>query len=71
MNLLHELSRSFSSAAATLLMDVWLILLKRLGVQTLNFAFIGWVAHLSRGRVAGMRRSARRRPCGMSWRWAG
>lgn len=38
---------------ATLLMDIWLMFLKRLGVQTLNFAFIGrWVGHLFRGRVA-------------------
>ena len=36
---------------ATLVMDAWLILLKRLGVQTLNFAFIGrWFGHLFRGR---------------------
>src|SRR5574343_1283335 len=38
---------------ATLVMDIWLMLLKRLGVQTLNFAFIGrWVGHLGRGRIA-------------------
>ncbi|MDK9723305.1 MAG: DUF2938 domain-containing protein [Sterolibacteriaceae bacterium MAG5] len=36
---------------ATFVMDVWLILLKRFGVQTLNFAFIGrWFGHLFRGR---------------------
>ena len=54
MNLLHELfAVVFIGCGATLLMDVWLMLLKRLGVQTLNFAFIGrWVGHLSRGRVA-------------------
>lgn len=38
---------------ATVVMDVWLMLLKRMGVQTLNFAFIGrWVGHLFRGRFA-------------------
>lgn len=36
---------------ATLVMDAWLMLLKRLGIQTLNFAFIGrWFGHLFRGR---------------------
>jgi len=35
---------------ATAVMDAWLALLKRMGVQTLNFAFIGrWVGHLFRG----------------------
>ena len=38
---------------ATLVMDIWLLFLKRLGVPTLNFAFIGrWVGHLLRGRIA-------------------
>ena len=38
---------------ATAVMDVWLLLLQRLHVPTLNFAFIGrWVGHLARGRVA-------------------
>lgn len=37
-------------AGATVVMDAWLMLLKRMGVQTLNFAFIGrWVGHLLRG----------------------
>jgi hypothetical protein len=37
---------------ATAVMDIWLIFLKRMGVQTLNFAFIGrWVGHLLRGRL--------------------
>ena len=36
---------------ATLIMDAWLVLLRRLGVPTLNFALIGrWVGHLPRGR---------------------
>ena len=38
---------------ATAVMDAWLLLLKRLGVPTLNFAFIDrWVDHLLRGQVA-------------------
>ena len=40
-------------AGATLVMDIWLLALKRMGVQTLNFALIGrWVGHLFYGRVA-------------------
>jgi Protein of unknown function (DUF2938) len=40
-------------AGATALMDAWLLLLKRLGVPTTNFALIGrWVGHLARGRLA-------------------
>lgn len=36
---------------ATAIMDLWLMFLKRMGVQTLNFGFIGrWVGHLFRGR---------------------
>jgi hypothetical protein len=36
---------------ATVVMDVWLTFLKRIGVQTLDFAFIGrWVGHLFLGR---------------------
>lgn len=38
---------------ATAVMDAWLLLLKLLGVPTLNFAFIGrWVGHLFRGQFA-------------------
>lgn len=37
---------------ATACMDAWLMLLKRLGVPTLNFAFIGrWVGHLLHGQI--------------------
>ena len=40
---------------ATAVMDALLLLLKRLGVPTLNFAFIGrWVGHLLRGQFAHM-----------------
>ena len=36
---------------ATAVMDAWLVLLQRLGVPTLNFAFVGrWVGHLLRGQ---------------------
>jgi hypothetical protein len=36
---------------ATLTMDVWSAALRRLGVPSLNFAFLGrWLAHLPRGR---------------------
>lgn len=38
---------------ATALMDVWLLLLSRLGVPTTSFAMVGrWVAHFARGRFA-------------------
>lgn len=36
---------------ATALMDVWLWGLRRLGVPSLNFAFVGrWVGHVAQGR---------------------
>ena len=39
-------------SGATLLMDIWLSGLKRLGIPTLNFAFIGrWAGHLLRGKA--------------------
>lgn len=38
---------------ATLVMDAWLVVLRRLGIRTLDFALIGrWVGHLPRGRFA-------------------
>lgn len=38
---------------ATAVMDVWSCLLKRCGIATLNYAFVGrWAGHLMRGRVA-------------------
>ena len=54
MTLLQEISKVvLIGCGATLIMDVWLLLLKQLGVQTLNFAFIGrWIGHLFRGRFA-------------------
>ncbi|HUR89278.1 MAG TPA: DUF2938 domain-containing protein [Ramlibacter sp.] len=37
-------------AGATAIMDIWVLLLQRLGVPTLNFAMIGrWVGHWPRG----------------------
>ena len=37
---------------ATVVMDVWGLLLRRLGVATLNFALVGrWAGHLLGGRV--------------------
>jgi hypothetical protein len=36
---------------ATLTMDAWAAVLRRLGIPSLNFAFLGrWVGHLPRGR---------------------
>jgi len=36
---------------ATAVLDLWLAFLKRLGVPSLNFAFVGrWIGHLLRGR---------------------
>ncbi|WP_044875431.1 DUF2938 domain-containing protein [Pseudomonas sp. LFM046] len=54
MNLLHDIIKVvFIGVGATAVMDIWLTFLKRMGVQTLNFAFIGrWVGHLFRGRIA-------------------
>ena len=40
-------------AGATLLMDGWAFVLRRLGVPSLDFALLGrWLGHLARGRVA-------------------
>ena len=38
-------------AGATMTMDVWAAVLRKLGVPSLNFAFLGrWIAHLPEGR---------------------
>ena len=43
----------FIGVGATAVMDLWLLLLRWLGVPTANFALIGrWVGHLARGRFA-------------------
>jgi len=54
MTLIEEIVRVILiGCGATLVMDIWLMFLKRIGVQTLNFAFIGrWVGHLFHGRIA-------------------
>ncbi|MGX1020637.1 hypothetical protein AB7M33_003313 [Pseudomonas sp. Y3 TE3536] len=37
---------------ATVIMDLWGMLLRRLGIPTLNFAMVGrWAGHLMKGRV--------------------
>ena len=58
-------------AGATAVMDLWLVLLRRLGVPTLNFGFIGrWVAHGLRGRFvhAAIARAAPV-PGELAWGW--
>ena len=54
MTLLQESFRTiFIGIGATALMDLWLMFIRRLGLPTLNFAFIGrWVGHLLRGKLA-------------------
>ena len=54
MTSFQDLSRVVAiGIGATAAMDVWSMLLKRMGVQTLDFAFIGrWVGHLLRGQFA-------------------
>jgi hypothetical protein len=38
-------------AGATLVMDAWALLLRQLGIPSLNFAFLGrWIGHLPRGQ---------------------
>lgn len=38
---------------ATVLMDVWILLLKRWGIPTLNFTLLGrWIGHMPQGRWA-------------------
>jgi hypothetical protein len=40
-------------AGATAVMDIWLLLSKRLGIQAADFTLIGrWIGHLARGRFA-------------------
>jgi hypothetical protein len=41
----------FIGIGATLVMDLWTLLLRRLGVTTLNYAMVGrWAGHLLKGR---------------------
>jgi len=38
-------------AGATMMMDIWAALLRKFGVPSLNFAFLGrWIGHLPEGR---------------------
>jgi hypothetical protein len=47
------LAAALIGIGATALMDLWLALLRRLGVATLPMALVGrWAGHLARGRVA-------------------
>lgn len=44
---------AFIGVGATAVLDLWLVVLKRLGVPTGSFALIGrWVAHMARGRLS-------------------
>jgi Protein of unknown function (DUF2938) len=51
--LLLDLGRiALVGIGATVVMDLWLALLRRLGVPTLDFALLGrWAGHLARGRL--------------------
>lgn len=53
MNLFELFARvALVGLGATLVMDAWLLLLRRLGVKTLDFALVGrWAGHLARGRL--------------------
>lgn len=57
--------------AATALMDLWLLALRRAGVPTMDLALLGrWVGHLARGRFAhaAIRHSAPvRHEAGLGW----
>jgi hypothetical protein len=61
----------FIGIGATVVMDVWLMLLKQQGVQTLDFGFIGrWVGHLFRGQFAHAAiRQSPRIPGELVWGW--
>jgi hypothetical protein len=52
MSVLAETTRIvLIGVGATAVMDLWLLILKRLGVATLDFAFVGrWIGHLARGQ---------------------
>lgn len=53
MDTVHPLAQvALIGAGATALMDAWLMLLRRLGVRTLDFALVGrWAGHLLRGTL--------------------
>lgn len=54
MTSLHDLVRiALIGIGATAVLDLWLVFLKRFGVPTQSFAYIGrWAGHLLRGRFA-------------------
>jgi hypothetical protein len=56
---------------ATATMDLWLLLLSRLGVPTTSFAMVGrWVGHVARGQVAHLaiaKASPVRHELGLGW----
>lgn len=43
---------AFVGAGATLITDLWMLILKSLGMPAMNFRMLGrWVGHLARGRI--------------------
>lgn len=55
-------------AGATLTMDVWNGALKRLGIPSLNFAYLGrWLAHLPRGQFIHRSIASTTRVSGERW----
>lgn len=54
MTLTHDLAWiALVGAGATAILDLWIAMLRRLGVRSLDMALIGrWVGHLARGRFA-------------------
>ncbi len=43
---------AFVGAGATLITDLWMLILKGLGMPAMNFRMLGrWVGHLARGRI--------------------
>jgi Protein of unknown function (DUF2938) len=72
MTSLQDLARIvFIGIGATVVMDAWLMFLKRQGVQMLDFRFIGrWVGHLLRGQIAHASiRQSPRIPGELVWGW--
>ena len=52
-NIQESLAIVLIGVGATAVLDLWLLVLKRLGVPTGSFALIGrWVAHMARGRFS-------------------
>lgn len=54
MTLTHDLAWiALVGAGATALLDLWIAMLRRLGVRSLDMALIGrWIGHLARGKFA-------------------